>query len=323
MKHSIIGLIVAGCAVFAILVWLALRPVSRESRPGVFVVLQEKEGADVIQKLQKEGYVKHVSAVRLLIWAFARDKGIASGGFRLDQNMNAWAVMKKVTGQPQLVWVTTSGCIRREQIGEMIAPKLGWNDDQLASWNTLYNEDKPEYTEGVYFPDTYLLPKDEPVEAVAKRFIDNFNAKFFPLLGEFVKQNIKWTTGLKIASLIQREAAGPADMNIISGIIWNRLNTGTKLEIDATMQYTKGKKSDGSWWGGVDLTEKRTDSPYNTYLRKGLPPTPICSPGMDAIRAVLEPEETDCIFYLHDHNRQIHCATTYSQHLNNIRTYLR
>lgn len=334
MKHSVIGSIVIGCIALVIFSWLVFRPVSGTSRPGVFAVppqsnaagtldvSQEKEGVDAVVKLEKEGYIRSAAAFRFLLWVVMRHREIVPGGYRLDQAMNAWAVMKKIDGQPQLVWVTTSGCLRREQIGEMIAPTLGWNEDQLASWNALYTEDKPEYTEGVYFPDTYLLPKDEPVEAVARRFIDNFNEKFSPFLGEFVKQNIKWTTGLKIASLIQREAAGPPDMNLISGIIWNRLNTGMKLEIDATMQYTKGKKSDGSWWGGVDIAEKRTDSPYNTYLRKGLPPTPICSPGIEAVRAVLEPEETDCIFYLHDHNRQIHCTATYKGHLENIRAYL-
>lgn len=303
--------------------WGLFGPVSRESRPGVFAVPEQREGFDVVGKLEKEGYIRNVAAFRMLLWLFAWDKEIASGGYRLDPAMSVPVVMKTVTGQPQLVWVTTSGCLRKEQVGEMIGPKLGWNSEQLTTWNAVYAEDKPEWVEGVYFPDTYLLPRDEPVEAVARRFVDNFNAKLSPLLGEFVKQNIKWTTGLKIASLIQREAAGPEDMKLISGIIWNRLNTGMKLEIDATMQYTKGKKPDGSWWGGVDLAEKRRDSLYNTYLRKGLPPTPICSPGLDTIRAVLEPEETDCVFYLHDRNRQIHCAATYAGHLKNIRDYLR
>ncbi|MBI4066451.1 endolytic transglycosylase MltG [Candidatus Gottesmanbacteria bacterium] len=303
-------------------VWWFFGPASSTSALGVFAVPEQKESVDVVVKLEKEGYVRSTTAFRLLLWVFSREKGIASGGYRLDQAMNAWQVMKKIIAEPQLLWVTTSGCLRREQIGEMIAPKLGWNMEMLAAWDALYGDTKGEYAEGVYFPDTYLLPKDEPAEAVARRFIDNFNAKFSPLLGDFVKQNIKWTTGLKIASLIQREAAGPADMPLISGIIWNRLNTGMKLEIDATMQYTKGKKPDGSWWGSVDLAEKRRDSPYNTYLRKGLPPTPICSPGMEAIRAVLEPEETDCIFYLHDRQKQIHCAATYQEHLKNVRVYL-
>ena len=94
------------------------------------------------------------------------------------------------------------------------------------------------------------------------------------------------------------------------------------LQIDATMQYTLGKKANGSWWGGIDLTEKQSDSPYNSYLYKGLPPTPICNPNIDAIEAALNPEETDCLFYLHDGNKQIHCAKTYKEHLANIEKYL-
>lgn len=313
-----------GIGVFlgAALWWVFFAPVRRESAPGVFAVPEAREDVDVVKNLEGEGYIRSATAFRLLLWIFARDKEIASGGYRLDPAMGAWEVMKTVTGQPQLAWVTTSGCLRKEQIGEIIAPAIGWTTKQIEEWNALYKE-KPEWAEGVYFPDTYLLPKDEPVEAVARRFINNFNAKLSPLFGEFVKQDIKWTTVLKIASLIQREAAGQEDMNLISGIIWNRLDRGMKLEIDATMQYTKGKKPDGSWWGSVDVTEKRRDSPYNTYLRRGLPPTPICSPELPAIRAAVEPEETDCLFYLHDSDRRIYCAATYAGHLANIRTHLR
>ncbi len=321
---KIAGAVVAGVALgIAAFSWYVFRPPGGTGRPGVFAVPEQREGLDVAQKLEQQGFIRNAAAFRLLLWLAARDREIAPGGYRLDQAMNAWVVMKTLTAEPALLWLTTSGCLRREQVGEVIAARLGWNGDQMTQWNNLYAEDKPEWAEGVYFPDTYLLPKDEPVEAVARRFIDNFNAKFSPLLGDFVKQNITWTTGLTIASLIQREAAGPEDMKLVSGIIWNRLNGAMKLEIDATMQYTRGKKPDGSWWGAVDLAEKRSDSPYNTYRRRGLPPSPICSPGIEAIRAVLVPEMTDCLFYLHDRNRQIHCAITYFQHIKNIRTYLR
>lgn len=85
--------------------WGFFGPVSRESQPGVFAVPQEKEGVDVVQKLETEGYIRSAGAFRLLLWLFARDKEIASGGFRLDPAMSALAVMEKVTGEPQLVWV--------------------------------------------------------------------------------------------------------------------------------------------------------------------------------------------------------------------------
>jgi UPF0755 protein len=163
---------------------------------------------------------------------------------------------------------------------------------------------------------------DEAPEAVAKRFVDHFNEKFAPLADAYVAKNIKWTTGLKIASLIGRESGGAGDMKLISGIIWNRLNQGMPLQIDATMQYTHGKRPDGTWWGPVDLKEKQSDSPYNSYVYKGLPPAPICSPTIEVIEAALNPEDTDCLFYLHDRTRQIHCAATYAVHKANIEKYL-
>ena len=228
-----------------------------------------------------------------------------------------WAldVFKKINSKPDLVWVTWSSCLRKEQIGEILAEGLGWNSKELDKWNKLDFE-------GVYYPDTYLIPIDESGEQVAKRLINRFNEKFAPLADKYVEANIRWVTGLKIASLISREAAGRSDMKLISGIIWNRLDKGMPLQIDATMQYTLGKNSEGKWWGSINIKEKQNDSPYNSYLHKGLPPTPICSPNIDYIDAALNPEETDCLFYLHDNFKQIHCAVTYEDHLENIKKYL-
>jgi UPF0755 protein len=84
-----------------------------------------------------------------------------------------------------------------------------------------------------------------------------------------------------------------------------------------------GKNANGKWWGSIDLAQKKSDSPYNSYLTKGLPPTPICSPNINAIEAALNPEETDCLFYLHDVYKEIHCAKTYKEHLANIEKYLK
>jgi UPF0755 protein len=95
-----------------------------------------------------------------------------------------------------------------------------------------------------------------------------------------------------------------------------------KLQIDATIQYAKGKVND-QWWSIVTPKDLEIESLYNTYLYQGLPPTPIASPGLAAIEAVLNYEKTDCLYYLHDHNKQIHCAVTYDEHLKNIEKYLK
>jgi UPF0755 protein len=81
--------------------------------------------------------------------------------------------------------------------------------------------------------------------------------------------------------------------------------------------------SQGDWWTPIKPEDKNITSAYNTYRNGGLPPHPICNPGLAAIKAVLNPQETDCFYYLHDNNRQIHCAVTYEEHLDNIEVYLR
>jgi UPF0755 protein len=134
-------------------------------------------------------------------------------------------------------------------------------------------------------------------------------------------QVINQDTAIKIASIIQREAGGKSDMKLISGIIWNRLWKGMKLQMDATLQYAKGSEENG-WWGQVDSEDKYIDSPYNTYAEEGLPPSAIANPGLAAIDAAYNPQKTSCLFYLHDKNRQIHCAKTYEEHKRNIKKYL-
>ena len=95
------------------------------------------------------------------------------------------------------------------------------------------------------------------------------------------------------------------------------------MEIDATVQYARGKLED-KWWAPIKASDIREiDSPYNTYKNKGLPPTPISNPGIDAIDAVLNPTETDCFYYLHDPSRIIHCAKTLEEHEMNIEEYLK
>ncbi|PIY69138.1 endolytic transglycosylase MltG [Candidatus Roizmanbacteria bacterium CG_4_10_14_0_8_um_filter_39_9] len=297
-------------------------PVGRSSEQQVFIVPQNEVEFDITTSLKEKKLIKNIEAFRFLLDTFAKDKKILSGGYRIAPNMNSWQVFKIVTDKPGLVWVTVSGCVRKEQVGEIVAKALGWDQTKLDQWNILYKTNSPEYFEGVYYPDTYLIPVNETPPEVAKRFINRFNEMFAPYADKYIAANIRWTTGLKIASLIAREAAGQEDARLISGIIWNRLNTDMPLQIDATMQYTLGKKEDGSWWGGIAISEKQNDSPYNSYLYKGLPPTPICSPNIGYIKAALDPAETSCLFYLHDSNKQIHCAETYQKHLENIENYL-
>ena len=275
---------------------------------------------ELIPKLKEQGYIRNE-------WAFAfalERKGgkIEPGGYKISKSMSAWKIAKILTSEPYMKWVVIPEGLRKEQIAEILATELDWNEQEKSDWVTKFTAMQFDYIEGVYFPDTYLIPIDESGLEIAQRFINKFNEKFASYAEKFAAQNIKWTTALKIASLIQREAGSKDDMPLIAGIIWNRLLKNIKLDIDATLQYARGNTGNG-WWAPITIADKKIDSLYNTYLYSGLPPHPISNPGINAIDAVLNSMETECIYYLHDSNKQIHCAKTYTEHKANIEKYLK
>ncbi|MBU4479926.1 endolytic transglycosylase MltG [Patescibacteria group bacterium] len=290
----------------------------KEAEPERFIVSLSSD-FDIIEQLKLQGFIKNVLGFRMIIGDV---ENIQKGAYKISKATNAWEVKRVLQEDPYMKWVVIPEGLRKEEIAELFAKELGWNNKKVNSFITEDTTISNNYTEGVYFPDTYLIPLDETSLQVANRLRSKFEEKFAPYLEESLKQNIRWLTLLRIASIVQREAAGKDDMSLIAGILWNRLLQDMKLDVDATLQYARGKTEQG-WWAPITPADKQVDSPFNTYKYKGLPPSPISNPGVSAIEAVLFPKETDCIYYLHDSEKQIHCAKTYKEHLQNIETFLK
>jgi UPF0755 protein len=321
-KRSIIlaGVSVAILFLLGFLYFLFSAPGS-DTKKEIFAIAPGTE-QKTTEKLAESGFIKNTWAFNLVM-TLKGNKNIQPGGYMLAKNMSAWQVADTLTAAPQLKWVAIPEELRKEEIGERLAKTLGWSDEELNQWNTVYTAMTFDYVEGVYFPDTYLIPVNENGLDIAKRMQNRFNERFAPYIDEFAKQDILWTTGLRLASIVQREAAGKEDMPLIAGILWNRLLKNQKLEVDATVQYARGK-TDGGWWAPITPKDIETiNSRYNTYKHTGLPPHPISNPGIPAIEAVLHPTETECLYYIHDNNRTIHCAKTLKEHEENIEKYLK
>lgn len=327
MTKKKIGIILGMGIIFVVVLFVAQRlffaaPQVQEKNE-VFTVGLKQDEAQILDKLKSQGFIKNKSAFNLVLSISRKHNAIQPGGYNISKNMDAWQLAEKLTDNPDMKWVVILEGWRKEQIGEKLADTFDWSNEEIDKWNTEYTKMRIDYIEGTYFPDTYLIPVNEGGFKIAERMTRNFDEKFAPYIGQFAEQNIVWTTGLKLASIIQREAAGKDDMPLIAGIIWNRLNDGMNLEIDATVQYARGK-TDNGWWAPIKAEDiKNVDSSYNTYKNKGLPPYPIDNPGLAAIEAVLHPAETDCLYYLHDNDRQIHCAKTFEEHQSNIEKYLK
>ncbi|MFA5172864.1 MAG: endolytic transglycosylase MltG [Candidatus Paceibacterota bacterium] len=301
----------------------------KNAEPERFIVSLNETKEDAVQKLSAGGFIKSE-------WGFKIALGVSKirpGGYKISKSQNVWQLAKALK-EPYMEWVIIQEGLRKEQIAEILAEKLDWSSEEKNDWVIKYTAEKPDYSEGVYFPDTYLISKDESPEDIAKRFINKFNEKFQPYAEKFAKANIKWTTAIKLASIVQREAAGKSDMPLVAGVLWNRLLKDMRLETDCAIQYARDTSlhynsgltkylSEGDWWKPISSADKNISSPYNTYKNKGLPPHPISNPGLDAISAALNPAKTECLFYLHDTEGEIHCAKTYEEHKANIEKYLR
>ncbi|OQA93092.1 MAG: putative aminodeoxychorismate lyase [Microgenomates group bacterium ADurb.Bin219] len=320
---AIIGGIVLG--VFVLMLGSGLffmRAMDSKAEEGLFVISRTNQ-LDTNKRLQESGYIRSPLALTFARLTTLRFGEIQPGGYKLSKSKDARKLITILTSEPQLKWITIPEGLRKEEIGERLAKEIHWDNEALEKWNTTYTAMEFDYREGVYFPDTYLIPVGENGLDTAKRMINRFNERFAGYPEKFAEQNVLWTSALKIASIVQREAAGKEDMPLIAGILWNRLLNDQPLEIDATIQYARGNTGSG-WWAPIKASDiDDIDSPYNTYKHKGLPPTPISNPGIDAIDAVLNPTETDCYYYLHDKDRQIHCAKTLEEHEANIDKYLK
>jgi UPF0755 protein len=285
-----------------------------------FIVTPEDTLLTVSDRLEKEGLVKHAPALRFA-YAFTRtDLSLRPGGYVLSPSMDAIAVSRVLGKAPYLAWIVIPEAKRKEEIGELLSEALSWSDTEREEWIEATASSTAVLSDGTYFADTYLIPSDQPPAAIAARLRDRFVAATAPFASEAKTKEEEFTDVLILASLIEREAA-KNDKKLVAGILKNRLDRGMLLQVDATLQYMEG--AEGKWWPAPDPDDKDADSPYNTYLYEGLPPGPIVTPSLASIEAALDPQVTNCLYYLHDNYGRIHCATNYQAHLSNVRRYLR
>lgn len=172
--------------------------------------------------------------------------------------------------------------------------------------------------EGRLFPETYFLPLTFSATDLHQLLLDTFEQRITPLQELIAASPLTLEQIIILASIIEREANSPESMKMISGILQARLAINMPLQVDASMEYILDKPL-----AELTTADLETDSPYNTYLYKGLPPTPIGNPGLAALRAVLEPTPSDYLFYITGSDGKFYYAKTFADHKINVSKYLR
>lgn len=184
--------------------------------------------------------------------------------------------------------------------------------------NAIPNSDLRYYRlEGYLFPDTYTFYKGEDVGAVARKILNNFNDKITSELRTRMSDlNLTLDEAVTLASIIQREAGNPMDMKQVSSAFHNRLNNPEaypSLQSDVTVLYVNDNIKPY-----LEQTNQAMYDAYNTYVCEGLPVGAICNPGLDAIEAVLYPDNTDYYFFVTDSEGSFYYAVTEQEHFNNV-----
>lgn len=241
----------------------------------------------------------------------------------------AWLsnVVASIPGYSQIAgsdiaFVTVKPGYREEEVARAFGVALGWTAKEQQSFLKQVHETDPTLLEGEFVPGIYMVSSAANASYVQELLGDRFEKDIQDRYDASANATLPLEDVLTIASLLQRETRDPAEMRLISGIIWNRLWSGMNLQIDATLQYAKANKGGTkSWWPVPVPADKYIKSEYNTYQNKGLPPGPIANPSTAAILAALNPKKTDCIFYFHDRRGDMHCSPTYEGHVTLLKKY--
>lgn len=294
----------------------ALMPVDPKDITSDRFVVERGEGVkNIAARLAGQRLIRSSTGFYLLVKFMGIEHTLQAGDFRLNRSMDAKTIAQELTHGMLDVWVTTLEGWRVEEIAAKLNKELDIPESQFLK----------VAKEGYMFPDTYLIPRDATVGAIANLFRFTFDEKIHTLFqNDAKKTGLSFSEVIILASIVEREGRNEEDRPVIAGILLKRLKSDWPLQADATLQYALGYQTEErSWWKKSLFDEdKKIISEYNTYLHSGLPPGPIANPGLSSIKAVIYPKETDNWYYLHDAKGGVHYGKTLEEHNENSVKYL-
>jgi len=301
-----------------------------------FNIQSGETAATIAPRLERYGLIRDATLFRYLLRYRGVDTRLEAGDYYLRPNMTMDEIIEELQhGRAQTVTVTVPEGWRAELIAELLEERGLVSAEEFmrlvntgGAMNYAFLRDRPPGSslslEGYLFPDTYELPKNVDAHLVVEIMLSNFDAKVTPEMRALVAAQGKTLHEvITLASIVEREAVIAEERPIIASVYLNRLAAGMYLQADPTVQYAKGKDPQtGKWWGHMLQEEAQTTlSPYNTFLHPGLPPGPICNPGLASIKAVINPAQTNYLFFFSKGDGSHAFAATYEEHLRNQKKY--
>jgi UPF0755 protein len=309
------------------------RPMGTNPTPVKFIVSAGDTADDIARNLQAYGLISDADLFKQLVKYEGVAQNLQAGEYELAQTMAMDEIMVALQRSRQNeVRVTVREGWRIEQIADVLSSNGVSTYDALLKAmrssqfdaSVLSGRPADVSLEGYLYPDTYQMDPRWSAEQVIDLLVRTMDSRFTPAMRQqAAARSLTIHQVLTLASLVEREAVLASERPMVASVYLNRMAKNMALEADATVQYALGyDKTQQRWWPQITLGQLRTtESPYNTYLRRDLPPGPICSPGLASIQGVLQPAKSDYLFYYAKGDGSHVFARTFEEHLENQKKY--
>jgi UPF0755 protein len=319
--------------------WSAGTPLSPAGAPVLPFTVEPGQGVkQIAAKLEAAGLVRSGLVFRTYLWRMGWEGDLKAGQYYLSQGL-AIKEIAKILKDGQVAdrerdikviegWNITqadaalakAGAVKAGDYAALALAPVGEWALPFARPGFLKSAPGTATLEGYLFPDTYRIFNDATAADIIRKQLDNFGQKISPaLLAEIQAQEKSLFEIVTMASLVEKEVANEKDKKIVAGILWKRLDSGMRLQLDSTINYITGKNDPAPL-----LSDLEKESPYNTYRNDGLPPGPIANPGLSSIQAAVYPEENPYFFYLNRQDtKETIFSKTFEEHVANKNKYLK
>jgi UPF0755 protein len=310
-------------------------PVSNDNSQIALKILPGDSFNMIVSQLKEKELIKNKLAFKILAILSGKAHQIKPGEYLLNRSLSSREIIKILVKGPEEIAVTIIPGKTLKEIDDLLSKNKIIQKGELINLdiNTVYLTNPSKYfflenkktLEGFLLPDTYRFLTGESPKNVAFKILDNFLEKALPILekDDKIEENREILyQDLILASCVEKEVPVFEDQKIAAGILKKRLEIGMPLQVDATVLYAKcdGRFNNCSSLRGSDL---KIDSPYNTYLFKGLPPAPISNPAISTIEAVINSTDSPYLYYLSVPNTNITIfSKTLEEHNHNRLQYL-
>jgi len=293
--------------------YLLYLPADRFPVGEVITIEEDTPLAGVAALLEEKGFIESDIAFTAFMRVTGRENAVQAGPYVFKKPYGLAVIADRLasgdSGVPLVRLRVEEGATARE-IGALLK-------DKIENFDHVTFDLKARALEGYLFPDTYLILPQETPDEILTRFYETFLKRIETVEEEIIAFDHPLRDVLTMASLLEREARTLEEKRQIAGILWSRIALGMPLQVDAVFGYIQDRQT-----YNPSFADLKIESPYNTYLNKGLPPGPIANPGLESILAAVTPYETEYLYYLTGQDGVMRYARTFEEHKENRARYL-